>query len=137
MIIAMRDISSQAKYRYQPRAGYRMARYHAVMSDSTAHYFVEWRKRAKLTQVAAAQAMGITQGYLSEVERGDKRYNQDILEAMARVYDCSIGDLFRDPDDGKAKWAFIFDRIPNEKRDQAVRTAESFADRTQSSRHGE
>ena len=99
------------------------------MSDDSLDslHFKAWRKHAGMTQQQAAEGLGISRNYLSELERGDKRYNQDILEAMARVYGCSIGDLFRDPDAGETKWATIFDRIPSETREQAMKTAESFA----------
>lgn len=67
------------------------------------NYFKEWRKQADLTQEEAAERMGFTRPYLSKLESGkgkeQRRYNADILEAMARVYHCRVHDLFLHPKD--------------------------------------
>jgi transcriptional regulator with XRE-family HTH domain len=103
---------------------------YVAMSDDTDQkqvYFFEWRKKAGLTQQQAAERLGYSRNYLSELERG-RDYNSRHLEAMAKVYGCSVSDLFRDPNTTNTKWASIFSRIPADRRDQAIRTAESFAE---------
>lgn len=99
------------------------------MSDKTDSqvYFRERRKLAGLTQGEAAAKMGFSRNYLSELERG-KDYNSRVLRAMAEAYECTVADLFRDPDAPGTKWASIYSRIPKDKREQAERTAESFAE---------
>jgi transcriptional regulator with XRE-family HTH domain len=44
----------------------------------------EWRLHRKKDQDDLAEAMGISGPYLSQIEDGLRRYNQDILEAAAR-----------------------------------------------------
>ena len=63
------------------------------MGKKTDIFFVEWRKHRKLTQEAAAAAIGTSKGYLSDLERGERRYNQDLLEKMAQAYRCEPKDL--------------------------------------------
>jgi transcriptional regulator with XRE-family HTH domain len=81
-----------------------------------------------MTQNEAAERIGVSRNYLSEIERGDKRYNQDTLEGMAKAYKCKVPDLFRDPAANESKWAHIFDNIPPANRSLALRTAEGFAE---------
>jgi transcriptional regulator with XRE-family HTH domain len=62
------------------------------------HHLRAWRKHRGLTQAELAQAMGISRPYLTKVERGDRRYDQSILEAAASALGCTVDDLIaRDP----------------------------------------
>lgn len=45
----------------------------------------ERRKRLKLTQVELAELIGITQGYLSEIERGKYTPRDWVLERLERI----------------------------------------------------
>ena len=57
------------------------------------NFFKEWREFRKLTQQDAVDKVGYSKGYISELERGERRYNQDHLEKLAAAYDCTEGEL--------------------------------------------
>lgn len=68
----------------------------------------QWRDNAGLTQEQAADRIGITQGQLSRIERGDTPYNQDFLERAADAYNCDPADLLmRDPSKKDAMWSIV------------------------------
>ncbi len=68
----------------------------------------QWREKAGLTQEQAADRIGITQGQLSRIERGDTPYNQDFLERAADAYQCEPADLLmRDPSRPDAMWSIV------------------------------
>jgi transcriptional regulator with XRE-family HTH domain len=69
-------------------------------------YLREWREHRGLTQVAAAERLGIDQSTLSRIERGETPYDQDFLEKAAFAYLCEPADLImRNPLDGDAVWS--------------------------------
>jgi transcriptional regulator with XRE-family HTH domain len=89
----------------------------------------EWRKHRGLTQEQLADRMGITRGYVSQVEKGVRRYDQFFLEAAADAMNCEPADLImRDPAND-AIWS-IWDQIPATQREQAVRVLQTFAKKT-------
>ncbi|WP_417477196.1 helix-turn-helix domain-containing protein [Maricaulis sp.] len=62
-------------------------------------HFANWRKHCKLTQSQAAELTGISQGHLSDLERGRRRYNEGHLEMMAKAYNCELWELIgRNPE---------------------------------------
>ena len=64
------------------------------------HHLRDWRKFRKLTQVQLGAAIGKDRSYLSKIECGKEDYLQYIVERIAIVLDCSVGDLIdRDPND--------------------------------------
>lgn len=63
------------------------------MPKANGQFLYEWRKHSDLTQEQVADAIDKTKGYVSELERGVKRYNQDILESLAKLFKCSPADL--------------------------------------------
>jgi transcriptional regulator with XRE-family HTH domain len=70
------------------------------------HYLREWRKHRGLTQAALAAAMGIDRTLICKTETYKLRYNQDLLEAAARVLQCTPAELLvRDPNDPHGLWA--------------------------------
>lgn len=71
-------------------------------------FLKQWREKAGLNQETAADRIGITQGQLSRIERGDSPYNQDFLEAAAVAYQCEPADLLmRDPSKKDAMWSIV------------------------------
>lgn len=59
----------------------------------------------------------MSQPQLGRIERGDQPYNQDLLEALADLYGCTVADLLiRDPSDPKAIWSIWDQAKPGEKR---------------------
>jgi transcriptional regulator with XRE-family HTH domain len=99
-----------------------------LMKDRKQRQFIrEWREFRGLSQERLADRMGITRGYVSQVERGVRRYDQYFLEAAADALSCEPADLImRDPTQAAALWS-IWDQIPPTQREQAVRVLETFA----------
>ena len=64
--------------------------------------------------------MGIDRTYLTKVERGDRRYDQPLLEAAASALGCTVADLIvRDPADS-SEMADIWRSMTPEERDRAL-----------------
>lgn len=51
------------------------------------------RKRFKVTQDQLANHLGITQSYLSMLERGERRIDLDLAVKIAAALGCSVDDL--------------------------------------------
>ncbi|WP_018700665.1 helix-turn-helix domain-containing protein [Amorphus coralli] len=72
----------------------------ATLSDAEADLLLEaptalsgWRKIRGLTQVSLSSEAGISQNYLSELERGKRGGTTDVLARLARVLRVRIDDL--------------------------------------------
>lgn len=52
------------------------------------------RRRAGMTQVEAAKAIGVTQGTISSWEAGNYWPARDKVKTVAEVYGCTIDELF-------------------------------------------
>jgi transcriptional regulator with XRE-family HTH domain len=64
----------------------------------TKHYIREWRKFRGLTMERLSEMTGLSKPVLSRIERGDQRYNQQVVEELAAALACTPGDLImRDP----------------------------------------
>lgn len=88
----------------------------------------EWRKHRGLTLESLAERMHMHKGALSRIERGERPYNQDFLEAVAEQLSCDVVDLLiRNPLDTEAPWS-IWERIPEQARPQAKAVLETFVD---------
>jgi transcriptional regulator with XRE-family HTH domain len=92
----------------------------------------EYRLMRGWTQDELAARASIPRSRISELEIGTERYNQDVLEALAKALSLpnspvSEGDLVSRPPDAPAPIADIWDRIPESQRHQARRVMESFA----------
>lgn len=87
-------------------------------------FMVQWRKRAGLTQEAAAARIGKTHGQLSRLETGKSAYSQPVVEALAALYGCTPEDLIgRDPSAGNAD--STWDKLSPERRELALRLLEA------------
>lgn len=67
-----------------------------MMSRSTAAAgwrLREWRRARGQSLQALADAIGTSKGYVSELESGKRRYNQDLVEKLAGALDIAPGDL--------------------------------------------
>lgn len=53
----------------------------------------EQRKKENKTQEQVAEAISVTVGYISQIERGITRPNLDTLSELARCLRCGLGDL--------------------------------------------
>lgn len=57
-----------------------------------------WRKKRGLSQEQLAEMVETSKGYISDLEKGDRRYNQDLLERFAAALQCQPRDLLAHPD---------------------------------------
>jgi len=105
------DTRGQAQYRNVCEALSVTGGYTGDMAVQGRNYFAEWRKFNGLTQERAVERMHtITQGYLSELERGKRRYNEGLLAEMAHAYNCEPWELIgRNPLIEASPPANIFD----------------------------
>jgi transcriptional regulator with XRE-family HTH domain len=90
------------------------------------HFIRRWREHAGLSQEQLAEAIGKERSYVSRIENGRRRYDEQFLEATALALNCSIVDLIaRDPVDPEGLWA-IYDRLSPKHRRQLVEMAKIF-----------
>jgi transcriptional regulator with XRE-family HTH domain len=86
-----------------------------------------WRKHRGLTLEQLAERLHMNKGALSRIERGERPYTQDFLEAVADILQCEPVDiLIRDPSEPDSVWS-IWDRISPPQRDTARRILEQLA----------
>lgn len=81
-------------------------------------YLREWRKvKPGRTLEMVAAEMNMSQPQLGRIERGDSPYNQDLLEALADLYGCTVADLLmRDPTKPDNIWSIWDYAKPGEKK---------------------
>lgn len=93
------------------------------MNDKPRFFLRQWRKHRGYTLERLAEEIGMSVGYLSDLERGKQRYNQDHLETFATVLRCEPADLLiRDPIDPQGIWS-IWDTLQPTQRRQVVEIA--------------
>jgi transcriptional regulator with XRE-family HTH domain len=84
------------------------------------HFVRAWRRCRGLTQAQLAERIGIDRSYLSNIETGQRRYDQPFLEAAAEALRCSPADLIsRDPTTNK-DIADLWSALTPEQRQQAI-----------------
>jgi transcriptional regulator with XRE-family HTH domain len=94
-----------------------------AMKKQHPFYLRQWRKHRGLTQDRLAERLGTSKGYISDLERGVRRYNQDLLEALAEALSCEPADLLmRDPTQQDAMWS-IWEVAKPAERQQLVAIA--------------
>lgn len=71
------------------------------------------RAARDITQVALAEALGITQGYVSEIERGTRGTSPELLAKIAEVLDCPVETLERARPLRCPECSFGYDPQPN------------------------
>jgi UDP-N-acetylglucosamine 1-carboxyvinyltransferase len=91
---------------------------------SRTHVFLrEWRKHRGLTQIQAADRVGVDQSTIAKIEAEKLPYNEDFLERAALAYGCEPGDLISinplAPDDLRAIHTMLA-RAPTESRAKAL-----------------
>lgn len=88
-------------------------------------YLREWRKHRGYTLERLAEMVGMSVGYLSDLEKGKRRYNQDFLEVVAEALRCEPADLImRDPSDPQGLWS-IYDTLSPAQREQLSEIAQT------------
>lgn len=73
----------------------------------------EIRKNKGYTIVQVAKAIGISDVYLSLLERGERRINNEVLKKITDYYNCSANDIFDDSDSKRN----VVDLLPREHKD--------------------
>lgn len=87
-------------------------------------FLKEWRKYRGLSQEKLAARVGIHKGDISNYEKGKRRYNQDLLEALADALECEPADLImRDPTQPEALWS-LWDHASEGEREEIRRFAD-------------
>lgn len=113
-------ISVNAEYASARIHGGKSYGHNAAMTKGTRqkHFLREWRKAkpGRTLEMVAAE-LHMSQPQLGRIERGDSPYNQDLLEALADLYGCTVADLLmRNPLDKSAIWSIWDQARPGERR---------------------
>src|SRR5215831_965649 len=83
----------------------------------------EWRKHRGLTLEQVAGRLDMTPGHISMLERGQRGYTQETLEAVAAALQTDVASLLmRDPSDSEGLWS-IWDKAKPVQRRQIVEIA--------------
>jgi transcriptional regulator with XRE-family HTH domain len=92
-------------------------------------YAREWRKKKGFSLEQAAGRASMAVSYLSDLEKGNRRWNQDHLDILSNAYGIDPEDLFWNPEKGPPLWRII-DGIKPEDQAQAAKILETFAKKT-------
>lgn len=68
-----------------------------TLAHQVGHRIRVRRAEIKMTQAQLAEEVGIWQGQISHLERGNKRLHLDTLERIAQVLRCSPAELLDPP----------------------------------------
>lgn len=86
----------------------------------------QWRKHRGYSLEQVAERLHISKGALSRIERGERPYTQDFLEAVAEILSTDPASLLmRDPTDPDGIWS-IWDEVPEMERGQALKVLAAF-----------
>ena len=89
-----------------------------------------WRKHRGYTQDRLAEMTGLSKPYISQLERGERQYTQELLERFAEALRCDVPDLLmRDPTDPDGLWS-VYDNLSATQRVQLVEIARTLSKRT-------
>lgn len=108
---------------------------YAMDRNRPRHFIHEWRKsKAGLSLRRLADRLTnpdgssiISYASLSRIEKGKQEYTQPILEGIADAIGTDPGSLImRNPESERPLWS-IWDQIPPQDREQALRVLKSFA----------
>ena len=77
----------------------------------------EWRKHRGLTLEKVAGRLDMTPGHISMLERGQRGYTQETLEALASALQTDVASLLmRNPSDPEAIWSIWDQAKPAQRR---------------------
>lgn len=80
----------------------------------------EWRDHHNLTQERLSDRIGITQAYLSKLERSLAPYTQELLEAISDALGCDPADLIMRPPDADQDIRLVWSQLSPENRKKAL-----------------
>lgn len=82
------------------------------------NFIAAWRQARGKTQAQLAEYIGISEGHLSRIERGEKEYMQSMLEAAAEYLETDPASLLmRDPSRAENIWSLWDQASEGERRD--------------------
>lgn len=88
-------------------------------------YIRHWRKHRHMTLERLAERLEMTPSMLSMLERGERGYTQETLEAVAEALQTDVASLLmRDPTDPDAIWS-VWDQAKPGERKQIVEIAKT------------
>lgn len=87
----------------------------------------EWREFRGLSIEDVADLIKTSKGYLSDLERGVRRYNQTKLEQIARALNCAPGDLLSYDPNMLEPIAHLWARLSPEDRERFHRMMQALA----------
>lgn len=97
------------------------------MSKTAKHrwFLREWRKHRGYTQERLAEMTSLSKPYISQLERGEREYNQHLLDVLAEALRCEPGHLVTvDPQEMSQIWS-IWETLSPPERAQAVAVIEA------------
>ena len=88
------------------------------------HFLREWREHREYTLEEAGEAVGISHAQLGRIERRLQKYNQELLEKLADLYQTDAASLIiRNPKEADAIWS-IWDRAKPAERQEIHKYAD-------------
>lgn len=54
----------------------------------------KYREKAELSQIDVAESLGVTQGAVSQWEKGESNPSADKLPELAKILGCTIDELY-------------------------------------------
>ena len=81
------------------------------------------RETAKMTQEAAADAMGVSKGQFIKLERGERRLTMEYITRAAKAFEVSVSQVIDDAEADNYQSSLKLPKHP----DLAVRLADMFA----------
>lgn len=101
--------------------------YLRVMDERPPHYLRQWRKKAEMTQQDLADALDTSKSVISALERFELQLSPKWLRRIAPVLKTREGYLIDvDPAEAPNDVIDIWNHIPLDDRDQALRVLRSF-----------
>ena len=99
------------------------------MRSPVRYYFKEWRTHKGLTQQQVAEGADLSIASISQLELGKQGASDRTLAALARVFGCEVGDLFRDPTRPEHQALHIIKGMRDDNaRERAIRLLKAIAD---------
>lgn len=93
------------------------------------HYLKEWRKFRRMTQGDLANAVDTSISVISDLERNVLQLSPKWLRKLAPILETNAGYILdNDPNEMNTDVLEIWNNIPEDNKDLALRTLQQFAD---------
>lgn len=89
-------------------------------------FLAAWRNNRGLSQERLADLAGLTQGMVSQLERGASNYTGETLEILAETLRCTTRDLMFRPPEMAEGLAEVLEDIPEEQIPHAIEILRTF-----------